>query len=75
MSADRPPQRRSLTPDLILAWWPVVVRIAGLIGVAHQAVFARLDRPWLLGIYGGMMGLSEVASAIVAGLRDRDRNG
>lgn len=54
-----------------MVWWPVVIRVSALVGVFHQAVFARFDRPYLLALYGAMLGLSEVGAA----LRGRDRNG
>lgn len=62
MSTDEPAKK--LTPDSFMAWWPVVVRIAALAGVAWQTAFERFDRPYLLGLFGMMMGFSEIASAL-----------
>lgn len=70
MNSRRPGKESSLTPDSFMAWWPVIVRVAALVGVFHQAAFARFDRPYLLGLYGAMMGITEIVSA----LRDR-KNG
>lgn len=52
------------TPDAFLAWFPVVMRYGALVGVAHQTLWARFDRPTLLGLYGLMLGFSEVAEAV-----------
>ena len=62
-----------LTPDSFMRWWPVVVRVSALIGVAHQAVFARLDRPYLLGLYGTMMGVTEIVDALLRRGRDEGK--
>lgn len=34
-----------------------VLLVAGLAGVFFETVFQRIDRPYLLGIFGGMLGL------------------
>jgi hypothetical protein len=46
-----------------MAWFPVAMRYGALVGVFHQAVWAEFDRPALLGLYGMMLGLSEVLDA------------
>lgn len=43
------------------------MRYGALLGVFHQAVFAKFDRPYLLALYGAMLGLSEVAQAVKEG--------
>lgn len=66
MSANGRPTK-GFTPDTLLAWFPVVMRYGALIGVLHQAVWAKFDRPSLLALYGAMLGLSEVVEALKAG--------
>ena len=53
-----------LTPDVFLRWFPVIVRYGAIVGVAHQALFASFDRPYLLALYGAALGLNELAQAI-----------
>lgn len=50
-----------------MAWFPVIMRYGALIGVAHQAIFAKFDRPALLALYGAMLGLGEVVAALKGG--------
>lgn len=57
----RPPR---FTPEFFLGWFPVVMRYSALLGVLHQAVWENFDRPYLLGVYGAMMGLGEIAAAL-----------
>lgn len=44
-------------------WWPNVLRYGGLAGVVYETVGEQLDRPVLLGVFAGMMGLREVIAA------------
>jgi hypothetical protein len=41
--------------------WPVyrdvILFVCGLAGVAHETLVSNVDRPWLLAIFGAMMGL------------------
>lgn len=53
-----------MTPEALLAWLPVVTRYGALLGIAHQAIFEQFDRPTLLALYGAMLGLSEIGSAM-----------
>ncbi len=49
------------------AWFPVVQRylllFGGLMGVGYETVIDKIERPYLLVMFGGMMGLSEIAHA------------
>jgi hypothetical protein len=70
--ANRSRNRSSgLDPETFLAWFPVVMRYGALIGVLHQAVWENFDRPYLLAVYGAMMGLGELAAAV----REQRTNG
>jgi hypothetical protein len=66
MTGGRRPRKkqRRLDPDTFMSWFPVAMRYGALVGVFHQAVFADFDRPALLGLYGMMLGLSEVIEAM-----------
>lgn len=57
--------KRELTPDSFLVWFPVVVRYGAIVGVAHQAIFARFDRPYLLALYGAALGLTGAVQEII----------
>lgn len=54
---------RGLTPDLALSWFPVLMRYAGLGIAIYVAVFQDFDRPSLLVLAAGMMGLQSVVEA------------
>lgn len=43
--------------------WAQIVRMAGLAIVIYETLFENLDRPSLLIIAGGMMGLPEILKA------------
>jgi hypothetical protein len=63
------------TPERALAWFPVFVRYGALIGVAVEAIISignrqLPERPYLLALYGAMLGLTEIAEA----LRDRSKS-
>jgi hypothetical protein len=51
--------------DIIDAWFPVVQRyvllFGGLGGVYYETVIDHVDRPGLLILFAGMMGLSSIA--------------
>jgi hypothetical protein len=51
----------------LLDWFPVLARYGGLIGVFYEAVYQKLDRPYLLALFGAMMGLSELSRAMRPG--------
>lgn len=40
------------------------MRYGALLGVMHQAIWVNFDRPSLLALYGAMLGISEIASAM-----------
>lgn len=50
---------RSLHDSLDL-WWPTVIRYAGLGIVIYETIWDKVDRPSLLVLAAGMMGLKEV---------------
>jgi hypothetical protein len=54
--------------ETVDSWYPTVQRYAllffGLVGVGYETVVDRLhDRPYLLVLFGGMLGLGEIAHA------------
>lgn len=63
-SRKKPEQPPRWTPEWWLSWFPVLMRFGALAGVAHQAIWEQFDRPYLLALYGAMLGLSEVAEAV-----------
>ena len=54
-----------VTRESLDAWFPTVQRYAlmvfGLVGVGYETVVDKVDRPYLLVLFGGMLGLSEIA--------------
>lgn len=39
------------------AYRDTILFTAGLLGVAHETLVSNVERPWLLAIFGAMMGL------------------
>lgn len=39
--------------------FPVIMKYAGLAGVIYETGFAEVDRPYLLALFGAMMGLGQ----------------
>lgn len=41
--------------------WPplrdAILFVSGLMGVAHETLVSKVERPWLLALFGAMMGL------------------
>lgn len=46
--------------------------IGGLLGVGYETLFAKVQAPALLIVFGGMMGLSELAHSLLKGKGDGD---
>lgn len=41
------------------AIFPVIMKYAGLAGVIYETAWAETDRPYLLALFGAMMGLGQ----------------
>lgn len=41
-------------------WWKWVLRITGLGGIVYETVVQQADRPWLLLMFGAMVGLANL---------------
>ncbi len=52
-----------MTPDRWLAWFPVLLRYGALAGVFYETIFEQFDRPYLLALFGAMLGLGEFVQA------------
>lgn len=39
--------------------FPVIMKYAGLAGVIYETAWADIDRPYLLALFGAMMGLGQ----------------
>jgi hypothetical protein len=64
-----------LSPDSFMAWFPVVVRYTG-VGIAlWETLGENLDRPSLLVLAAGMMGLPEVLSGLGLWQKPHSKNG
>lgn len=63
-----------MTPDRWMAWFPVVLRYGALVGVLYETAFEQFDRPYLLALFGAMLGIGEVAQA-VGSARKREEGG
>lgn len=50
-------------PEWWLRWTPVLTRYGALCGVAWETLVRDVDRPYLLALFGAMLGLGEVAAA------------
>jgi hypothetical protein len=54
-----------ISRETLEAWFPTVQRyvlmLCGLAGVGYETVIDKVDRPYLLVLFGGMLGLSEIA--------------
>lgn len=62
-----------MTPELWLRWFPVLLRYGALAGVFYETVFEQFDRPYLLALFGAMLGIGEVGAGVAKVLKDRDR--
>lgn len=62
-----------MTPELWLRWFPVLLRYGALAGVFYETVFEQFDRPYLLALFGAMLGIGEVGAGLAKVRRDRDR--
>lgn len=61
-----------MTPDFWLAWVPVLTRYGALAGILYETVFEQVDRPVLLGLFGAMLGMNEIASAARARRKEKE---
>lgn len=52
-------QARRLRPRLRLTRDGILF-VAGMLGIAHETLRASLERPYLLALFGGMVGLPAV---------------
>ena len=52
-----------MKPENFQAWMPTVIKLVALGGVAWQTLVEEFDRPYLLALFGAMLGLGEVVSA------------
>lgn len=57
-------RRWSISPATVRDW---LLLLGGMAGVAHETLINHADRPWLLALLGGMMGLP---SALKVGRTD-----
>ncbi len=48
----------------MLDFFPVLMRYGGFAGVCYEALAEHFDRPYLLALFGAMMGLSEITRAV-----------
>jgi hypothetical protein len=48
----------------MLDFFPVLMRYGGFTGVCYEALGQHFDRPYLLALFGAMMGLSEITRAV-----------
>jgi len=48
----------------MLDFFPVLMRYGGFAGVCYEALGQHFDRPYLLALFGAMMGLSEITRAV-----------
>lgn len=62
-----------MTPELWLRWFPVLLRYGALAGVFYETVFEQFDRPYLLALFGAMLGIGEVGAGLAKVRRDRGR--
>lgn len=44
--------------------WTMVLRVAGLAGVAYETLYEEVDRPWLFLVFLTMMGLAEAGRVL-----------
>ncbi len=60
-------------------WFPVVqhylLLAGGLLGVGYETVVDKIERPYLLVMFGGMMGLAEIAHAWSLSRKEEDNHG
>lgn len=62
-----------MTPETWLRWFPVLMRYGALAGVLYETVVETFDRPYLLALFGAMLGAGEVANAVRV-TRETDRD-
>ena len=53
--------------------FPVVMKYAGLAGVFYEMVWAEVDRPYLLALFGAMMGLGQWLQILKPDNKDGDK--
>lgn len=53
-----------MKPDTWLAWFPVMLRYGALAGVFYETMFEQFDRPYLLALFGAMLGVGELVQGI-----------
>lgn len=53
--------------------FPVVMKYAGLAGVIYETAWAETDRPYLLALFGAMMGLGQWLQILKPDNNDGDK--
>lgn len=49
-----------------------ILFFAGLVGLTYETVWEHIDRPWLLGLFAGMLGLNVFTADALRGGRRRE---
>ena len=54
--------------------FPVIMKYAGLLGVAYEMFWVNIDRPYLLALFGAMMGLGQWLQILKPDIKDEDQS-
>jgi hypothetical protein len=55
--------------------WPDIFKTAAILGIAYETLLEEFDRPYLLALFGAMLGLGEFVQAAFAWRRNGNGNG
>jgi hypothetical protein len=52
---------------------PAIIKLVALVGVGYETIGEEFDRPYLLALFGAMLGIGEVVQAATS--RSKNGNG
>lgn len=55
-----------MKPETFDAWFPRLLKVGAAVGVAYETLWEQFDRPYLLALFGAMLGLGEVVAAVTS---------
>lgn len=62
-----------MKPEAVQQWMPTLIKAVALVGVGYETLGEDFDRPYLLALFGAMLGIGEVVQAAASrGKEDKD---
>jgi len=52
-----------MKPEVVQQWMPTLIKAVALVGVGYETLGEDFDRPYLLALFGAMLGIGEVVQA------------